>query len=298
MEQQAGILRPEHVAPIRSLSLRARLIVEGLIAGMHRSPFHGFSAEFSEFRPYRTGESTRMIDWRKYARTERTVVRLFEDETNLYARILLDKSASMGFAGSGEMSKFDYARTLAASLAWILVRQRDAVGLAAFDNRVDVSIPPRSTNVQLKTILGHLDMIEPGSETRCGAAVNTIAHTLRKRGLCILISDLLDDPEEIIRGLHHLHFRQQDVMVVRVLDPEEHQFRPDGFLRVRDVETGEMVSLDAETAGEYYRTGFAAHSEQIEAGCRSRGVDYEVIRTDEPFARAILRILERRRRLH
>ncbi|MBD3316686.1 MAG: DUF58 domain-containing protein, partial [Chitinivibrionales bacterium] len=125
-----GFLRPEHVAPIRSLSLRAKLIVEGLIAGLHRSPYHGFSAEFLEYRPYRTGESTRMIDWRKYAKTDKTVVRLFEDETNLYARIMLDKSASMRFASPGAVSKFDYGRTLAASLAWILVRQRDAVGLA------------------------------------------------------------------------------------------------------------------------------------------------------------------------
>jgi uncharacterized protein (DUF58 family) len=292
-----SILKPEHVAPIRSLSLRAKLIVEGLIAGLHRSPYHGFSAEFLEYRPYRTGESTRLIDWRKYAKTDKTVVRLFEDETNLYARILIDKSASMRFSSRRGMTKFEYARTLAASLAWILIRQRDAVGLAIFDEHVELSVPPRSANIQLKTILSCLDRTEPGNRTHCGGAIDEVARTIRKRGLCVVISDLFDDVDSIVRGLHHLRFKQQDVIVLWVLDPMERDFRKPGPLRIHDLESDEEVLVDGETAARYYRQGIGEQRDAVERACRDREIDCEIVTTDEPFAKALLRILEKRRRL-
>lgn len=292
-----SFLKPEHVAPIRSLNLRAKLIVEGMIAGLHRSPYHGFSAEFLEYRPYRQGESVRFIDWRRYARTDRTVVRLFEDETNLYARILLDKSESMGFRSEGPLSKFDYARTLAASLAWILIRQRDAVGLAAFDDSIGVSMPPRSTNVQLKAILSCLEGITTGKTTRCGAAINSIAHKIQKRGLCILISDLFDEPESIIQGLRHLRFKRQDVIVIWMLDPLELDFNRESLLRVHDVEIDREIFLDGKTASEFYRKGFISHRKKIEEAVRELKIDLEIVTSNEPFQKALLRILEKRRRL-
>ena len=145
MKKSISFLRPEHLAPIRNLSLRAKGIVEGTIAGLHKSPYHGFSAEFLEYRPHHTGEAAARIDWRKYAKTDRFLTRTYEDETNLFAVILLDKSGSMKFRHGSAMTKYDYARTLAASLAWILIRQRDAAGLAAFDETLSVMLPPRST---------------------------------------------------------------------------------------------------------------------------------------------------------
>jgi uncharacterized protein (DUF58 family) len=296
-ETASSLLRPEHVAPIRSLSLRAKLIVEGMIAGLHRSPYHGFSAEFLEYRPYRHGESTRLIDWRKYARTDRSVVRLFEDETNLSARILLDKSASMQFHSAGPMNKYEYGRTLAASLAWILIRQRDAVGLAAFDEKVETMIPPRSTNVQLKTILGVLDRLTPSRATACGTAIDAIARTIQKRGLCILISDFFDEPQAIIQGLRHLRFKRQDVMAIWMLDPLERDFHKDADLQIRDVETGEVVLLDGVTAAQYYREGFDRHRAEIQAAMAELAVDCEMVTTDEPFQKALLRIVEKRGRL-
>jgi uncharacterized protein (DUF58 family) len=291
-------LRPEHVAPIRSLSLRARLIVEGMIAGLHRSPFHGFSAEFLEYRPYRYGESTHLIDWRKYARSDKTMVRLFEDETNLAARILLDKSASMRFGSAGVMNKHDYGRTLAASLAWILIRQRDAVGLTAFDEAVDVTVAPRSTNVQLKTIIALLDRLEPGAATRCGQALHAVARTIRKRGLCILISDLFDEPEAIIQGLRHLRFKRQDVMVIWMLDPLERDFRSSSPLHIRDLESGEEILLDGAVAAEYHNRGFLAHRGRLQDAMRELAVDCEIVTTDEPFVKALLRIVEKRTKMH
>ncbi len=295
--KQITFLKPEHLVPIRSLSLRAKCIVEGLIAGLHRSPYHGFSSEFLEYRPYRYGEPARSIDWRKYARTGRCVVRLFEDETNLYARILLDKSASMQFHSPGVWSKFDYARTLAASLAWILIRQRDAVGMAVFDDHVDVALPPRSTNIQLKTIISSLERAQPGNRTQCGTAIDSVARVVKKRGLCILISDLFDDPAVLINSLRHLKFKRQDVIVLWVLDPVELDFNREERLKIRDVETDEELVLDGETARHFYREELSHHRKQIEEGCRELAIDCTILSTDEPFQKALIKVLEKRRRL-
>jgi uncharacterized protein (DUF58 family) len=297
MNQTISFLKPEHIAPIRNLSLRAKTIVEGTIAGMHKSPYHGFSAEFLEYRPYQSGEAARRIDWRKYAKTDRSLVRTYEDETNLFATILLDKSGSMKFRHGSVMTKYDYARTLAASLAWILIRQRDAVGLFAFDSSESLFIPPRSTNVQLSTILSHLEALSPGGETRCGASIDRLARTLGKRGMCIVMSDLLDEPAEIIRGLRHLRFKRQDVMVIWVLDPLEASFVNSGSCEVQDLETGGSLLLDGRTASEYFRSGMAQHRRLIEEACRSLHIDCETVVTDEPFAKALVRILQKRRRL-
>jgi uncharacterized protein (DUF58 family) len=291
-------LKPEHLRPIRNLNLRAKIIVEGLIAGLHRSPYHGFSAEFLEYRPYFAGESIRNIDWRKYARTDRSVVRLYEDETNLYARIMLDKSASMRFGSTGAaMTKYEYGRTLAAALAWICIRQRDAVGLITFDEKIDVSLPPRSTNVQLKNIISQLENSAPSNATRCAAAIDSAARAIHKRGLCVLISDLFDDPESIVQGLRHLRFKRQDIIAIWLLDPMEREFRHDSPLEVRDLESGERVFLDGATAAQYFQSGMGRHRDRIESACKELEIDCETVFTDEPFHRALVRILEKRRRL-
>jgi uncharacterized protein (DUF58 family) len=297
MKSTISFLNPEHLAPIRNLSLRAKTIVEGTIAGMHKSPYHGFSAEFLEYRPYRAGEASGRIDWRKYAKTDRSLVRLYEDETNLFATILLDKSGSMKFRHGSAMTKYDYARTLAASLAWILIRQRDAVGLFAFDSDQSLFIPPRSTNVQLSTILSRLDALEPSGETRCGTSIERLAQTLRRRGMCIVMSDLFDEVSQIVRGLRHLRFKRQDVLVIWVLDPLEMSFVNRGPCEVRDLETGNSLLLDGRTASEYFQSGLAEHRSRIEEACKSLRIDCEIVVTDEPFAKALVRILQKRRRL-
>ena len=292
------LIKPEQLVAIRNLSLRARLIVEGFFAGLHQSPFHGFSVEFLEYRPYRTGESIKAIDWRKYARTDKAVVKLFEDETNLRAHLLLDKSASMRFASNPRgVSKLDYAKTLLASLAWILIRQRDAVGLAAFDEALSLMLPPRSTNMQLQTILSSLDSIESGAGTRCGSAIEAVAAQLTKRGLCIVFSDLLDDPHQIVRGLRHLRFKRQDVVVLWILDPAERSFFDRAPYRMRDLETGETVSIDGEIAARFLREGLERHRLLLSRACKDLAIDLEIVCTDEPFQKALFRILEKRRRL-
>ncbi|MCL2690625.1 MAG: DUF58 domain-containing protein [Chitinispirillia bacterium] len=291
-----SVLRPEHMLPVRNLSLRAKMIVEGTIAGLHKSPFHGFSSEFLEYRSYQTGEPARKIDWRKYAKSDKSVVRLYEDETNMSAHILLDKSASMGFGSTG-MTKFDYARTLAAAFAWILVRQKDAVGLAAFDEEINCYLSPKSTNLQLKNIISHLETSTARNKTKCGGAINDIAGMLKKRGLCIVISDFFDDPQVLAQGLRHLRFKKQDILAVAVADPMELNFSEKSDLKLKDLETGETISIDSQTAAQFFNDGFATHHAELKTICRELEIDFEVVTTAQPFHTSLMRLIEKRRRL-
>jgi uncharacterized protein (DUF58 family) len=292
-----SVLRPEQMAPIRNLTLRAKMIVEGTIAGLHKSPFHGFSSEFLEYRPYLTGEPARKIDWRKFAKSDKSFVRLYEDETNLAAHIILDKSASMGF-GSASMSKYDYARTLAASFAWILIRQKDAVGLVAFDEEIRGYMSPKSTNLQLKNIISFLESSTAQNQTRCGEVINSAAAMLKKRGLCIVISDFFDDPEQIAMGLRHLRFKRQDILAISVADPLELDFGGKSDFRLKDLETGREVVIDSQTAAEYFNKGFSGHHAVLNNICRELKIDFEVVTTAEPFHKSLMRIIEKRRRLY
>ncbi len=292
-----SFIKPEHIMPIGNLSLRAKLIVEGMIAGLHKSPFHGFSAEFLEYRSYNTGETAKRIDWRKYAKSDRAVVRLFEDETNLFAHLLIDKSASMIYASAGNISKYEYARTVAAALAWILIRQRDAVGFAAFDENLKMYLPPRSTNVQLKNILKILDQIKAETITRCGAAIEILAKCIRRRGLCIIISDFFDDPLLIEQGLKHLRFKKQDIILLQILDFAEKHFEQRGNLRIQDLETGQIINIDGATAARYFTKGIEEHCEILKKSCKELKIEFETISTDEPFQKALFRVLQKRRRM-
>jgi uncharacterized protein (DUF58 family) len=295
-----SVLNPEHMAPVRNLTLRAKMIVEGTIAGLHKSPFHGFSSEFLEYRPYLTGEPARKIDWRKYAKSDKSFVRLYEDETNLAAHILLDKSASMGFGSraAGGMTKFDYARTLAASFAWILVRQKDAVGLAAFDEEIRWYISPKSTNLQLKNIISYLETSAAENQTHCGDVINSAAAMIKKRGLCIVISDFFDDPESVAMGLRHLRFKRQDILALAVADPMELDFGGKTDFRFKDLETGRELTIDSQTASEYFNRGFTEHHAALGSMCRELKIDFEVVTTAEPFHKSLMKVIEKRRRLY
>ena len=291
------LLHPADIQSVRGLELRARFIVEGMIAGLHKSPFHGFSAEFLEYRPYRSGESVRTIDWRAYARSGRAYVRLYEDETNCPATIALDKSASMDFRRGAAVTKFEYSRTLAAALAWLLHGQRDAVGLAAFDERVTLLLPARATSIHLTTILRGLEQLACSGRTACAASLSAVASHLRKRGLCIIISDLLDDPDTIATALRHIRFKKQDVIVLHVLDPFECGFTTADTLDITDRETGQRLLVRGDVAAQYQREGMAAHCHALEHACRGLQISYERITTDMPFARALLSVIEKRKHL-
>jgi len=291
------LLKPEHISSIQSLNLVAKFVVEGMIAGMHKSPYHGFSSEFLEFRQYRDGESTKNIDWRKEAKTEKSFVRVFEDETNLTANILIDASASMGFSYGDRISKFEYARVLAASLAWILIRQRDLTGLIIFDENIREQIRPGSTNLKLREIIGTLQNSECLSRTNSPKAFSAAVPFLKKRGLTIVISDFLEEPDSILEALRHLKYQNQEVVAVRVLDPLEVDFNIDGAVYLNDLETGSKINIDSDVIKKVYGNSFAEHKKKIVDGMHDFHTTFVETTTERTFAETLQVILNKRGRL-
>ena len=218
--QERRFLDPAVVARLGSLELKARTIVEGFLSGLHRSPFKGFSVEFAEYRQYMPGDDLSTIDWKVYARSDRFFVKKFEEETNLDCHLMLDVSGSMAY-GSGAMTKFEYGACLAASLAYLMNRQRDAVGLMAFDERIVSLLPASARPGHLRALLVTLDRLQLGRETHMSKPLQQLCDALTKRGMVVLISDLLDDPDEIVRGLKHFQFRGIDYQLVDTSQPLE-----------------------------------------------------------------------------
>ncbi|MFO7769082.1 MAG: DUF58 domain-containing protein [bacterium] len=216
-------LDPVALSRLEDLDLVARLVVEGFVTGLHRSPYHGFSVEFAEHRPYQPGDALRYLDWRLYAKSDRYYVKTFMEETNLRSHLVMDASGSMGY-GSGEITKITYARQLAAALAYLMLRQRDAVGLVTYDERMRRMLPPRSVSSWLHPLLGELEGLETREGTDGGSVLGELAERLDRRGLVILFSDLLDDPRRVGLGLRHLRHRKHEVIVFRVLDSREVDF--------------------------------------------------------------------------
>ena len=201
---------------IDNLFLRARLVVEGFIIGMHKSPYHGFSVEFSEHRPYGYGDEIKYIDWKLWGKTDRFYIKQFEEETNLKCHLILDKSASMNY-GSMDITKFDYAKNLSAALIYLMIKQQDAVGLTTFDDKIDLTIPPRSKKGHLNLLLQTMHRAKVGGETNVSSLLHSLAESIHKRGLIILISDLLDDEKEIINGLRHFRHKGHEVIIFHII---------------------------------------------------------------------------------
>ncbi len=294
--KRSEFIRPEVVSRLANMELRARLIVEGVIAGMHRSPYHGFSAEFAEYRQYNTGESTKNIDWKVYGKTDRYYVRVFEDETNLKATLLLDRSASMDF-GSGEVNKLTYAAMLCAALSYLMVKQRDAVGLAVFDEVINTLTPHRSVKKHLHYLLKTLQGVEPGSRTGISSALHRMAERLKRRGLIILVSDLMDDPGSVMRGLKHFRHRGHEIVVFHVLDPLEMSLDFDGEVTFRDRETGEKLRAQPWFLQQEYRRSIREWTSGLEQRCKEDSIDYNLLTTGTPYDQALVSYLNKRRRL-
>ena len=237
-------LDPGVIARLGTMELKARTVVEGFLSGLHRSPYKGFSVEFAEYRQYLPGDDLNTLDWKVYARTDRHYVKKFEEETNLECHLLLDQSASMAYRGASAMSKLEYGSVLAASLAYLMNRQRDATGFIAFDEQIRVRLPAAARSGHLHALLVALEGVKPGRKANVGRPLHQLAEALQKRSLVILISDLLDDPEPVIKGLRHLKFRGTEVVVFQVLDPNELTFPFKGASRFTDVETDEQVVAD------------------------------------------------------
>jgi uncharacterized protein (DUF58 family) len=296
--EQQRYLDPAIVSRLRKLDLKAKLVVEGFMTGLHRSPYHGFSVEFAEHRPYMPGDPVRNIDWKVYGKSDRYYIKQYEDETNLRSYILLDVSKSMTYAGEGAISKLEYGKHLAAALAFLMLHQQDAVGLLLFDDTVRRFIPPRSAGRHLQLVLRELEHVEPGTNTDVGTCLSSISERIRRRGLIILISDLMDDPNRVLQGLKHFRYRQHEVIVFQILDDTEWTFPFHDELGFVDLETGEEIIAQSWVVAEEYRKKIAAWREIYRKTCGEQLIDFVPLTNQTPFDRALLRFVEKRARLH
>lgn len=293
----AEILSPQALARISNLQLRARHVVEGFITGLHKSPYHGFSVEFAEHRPYMPGDPIRHLDWKVWARTDRYVIKRFQEETNLKSYILLDTSASMAF-GSGDFNKLQYAISLSAALAYLMIQQRDAVGLALFDDHLRKLLPPRSVRNYLNLILRELDATAPSGRTRVAETLHRVAERMKRRGLVILISDLLDEPDEILSGLKHFRYDGHEVIVLQILDPLERTFDFRRDARFRDLETDERLVSQPWHLKRAYAEVMEEYLDELKSGCRENNVDYALFDTSQPYDYALMEYLNKRKKLY
>ncbi|MFP4105130.1 MAG: DUF58 domain-containing protein [Phycisphaerae bacterium] len=286
---------PEKIARLQNLSLLVRQAVEGFISGLHRSPHKGFSVEFSEHREYVPGDDIKHLDWVSWARTDRYYIKQYEQETNLRAQILLDLSRSMDYRQSGPMTKFQYAAFLSACLSYLMCRQQDVVGLVGFDRDVRINIPPASSAAHLDRIFRHLEMAQPGRQTAIAPTFHKLASMIARRGLVVIISDLYDDPDEVIRALQHFVYKKHQVIIFHLMDPAEIEFPFQKITSFVDMETKQRLQVDPRTVRAAYRKEVQAFIDRYRRECSDRNIEYVLCRTDVPYERMLLDYLTRRK---
>ena len=291
--QNAARVSPEAIIRIKNLELRAKIVVEGFMSGLHRSPYHGFSVEFTDYRQYTPGDDPRYLDWKLFARRDRYYIKRFEDETNLRCYLLVDLSKSMGY-GTLEYSKAEYARTLAATFAYFLNRQRDAVGLLTFGDEIQESIPPRFRSGHLRRLMMALEHAETGQSTDLAKPLEKIAQTVAKRGMVVLISDLLAPTELLAKNLGYLRSQGHDVVILRTLDPGEINFDFRDASMFQDMETGRQIYVDPQSVVRDYTERFDQHQSEIKKICDQLGVDFFSVSTDQPLEVAMFDLIQAR----
>ena len=288
-------LDPLIVAKIDNMALRARLVVEGYLIGQHKSPYHGFSVEFAEHRAYGSGDEIRHIDWKLYGKTDRYYVKRYEEETNLRSYILLDTSQSMTY-GSGEITKLEYGSYLSAALTHLMLNQRDAMGLVLFDEKIRKFIPPRAAPSHANIIMGALDKIQSANDTQIRPTLDYMAERIKKRGLVILISDLLDDPGQVLMGLNHFRHNKQEMIVFHLLDRQELEFQFENRTKFRDLETDETITTEPWHIRSAYQELIEIQQRKYRLGCRNQRIDYVPLFTDQPLDLALNEYLNKRQK--
>jgi uncharacterized protein (DUF58 family) len=295
MSNQLRFIDPNILSKIAGMELRARTVVEGFISGLHRSPYRGFSVEFAEYREYTPGDDTRFIDWKVFARSDRYYLKQFEEETNLNCHLLLDVSNSMSYRSNG-VSKLDYASYVAASLGYLVFQQRDGVGLVTFDQKIQQLIPARHKKGHLMSILRQLEKITAGKQTDLAIPLHQLAENLNKKGMIILISDLLDDPASIIKGLRHFRFKGHDVIIFHILDDTELNFPFKNATKFIDLEGSTQFVTIPTLVRETYLKNLTNHIQQLKKECGLLKIDYQVLNTSQPIDFALFSYLAYRSR--
>jgi uncharacterized protein (DUF58 family) len=290
---RAGLVDPAALMRIAALELRARVVIDGLLRGIHRSVRHGFSAEFTEYRPYVEGDDLRHLDWRVLARSDRLYLKKFEDETALKCHLVVDHSRSMGYGSTG-YTKAAYAATLSATFAQFLLAQGDAVGLVTFTDRIDQAVPPKNRHGHLRRLLHVLERTPLGTATDLSAPLEHLARLRLRRGLLVILSDLLAPTDGMAKQLAHLRAGGHDVVIVQVIDPAERDFTFTTPVLFEDVESARRLHIDPATVGDEYRQRFAAHTARVRAIAEAEGAEFHQVATDRPLAEALFTFLTAR----
>jgi uncharacterized protein (DUF58 family) len=296
-DTQDRYLDPEALARVGLAPLLAKLVVEGFLNGLHKSPFHGFSVEFADHREYVAGDDLKYLDWHLYARTDHYYIKRFEEETNLRCYIMLDRSASMAY-GTGLITKWDYGCFLASCLAYLVLRQQDACGLALFGAKPGLLVQPRCRRPHLRQLMRVMVENPPAGGTDMAGSLRVIARNLKRRGLVVVISDLIDDPEPTLRAIRLLRSHRHDVLVFHVQDAAELNFPFQGATQFRDLETGEELEIDPHAMREGYLERIREVCQFYRQGLTDVGIDYHLFNTRQPYDQALAAYLQRRSRIN
>jgi len=291
-------LDPSIISKLNSLELRARLVVEGFMVGLHKSPYHGFSVEFTQHRPYMQGDGLKDIDWKVYGKTEKFFIKQYEEETNLKCYVLLDISSSMGFGFEKNIKKIQYASTLVAALSYLLIKQQDAVGLALYSDRIVKYFPPKMSKAYLHEIMKHLAVIAPSEKTNTAECLNVIAEKIKRRGLVIIVSDFFDDINKILKALKHFRHKKHEVIVFQILDPVERSFSFGRDAVFKDLETLEEITTQPYQIQKSYREAMNDFTGKLKSECLISNIEYNLIETSSPFDKALFSYIQKRSRLY
>ncbi|WP_165220830.1 DUF58 domain-containing protein [Aquisphaera insulae] len=281
MDESPNYLDPQTLASLEGLELQARLLVEGYVAGSHKSPYHGFSVEFADYREYVPGDDIRHVDWKVWSKTDKLYLKQYEEETNLLLYMLLDSSESMSYASGRNISKFKYAQLVIAALSYMVIQQRDSVGLALFDDAVRRYLKPAGQPVHLKEMLHVLDVTPAREKSNMGAVFHDLAERFKRRGVVAIFSDFFDDPEKILSGLKHFRHRRHEVIVFHILDPAEVEFPFRDPTLFRGMEGLPDVMAEPHSLRRAYQDELRSFLDTLRTGCRLINIDYVPLRSDQ-----------------
>ena len=291
-------LNPSTISKLNSLELKARMVVEGFMVGLHKSPYHGFSAEFSQHRPYMQGDDLKNVDWKVFGKTEKYYIKQYEEETNLKSHIILDTSKSMDFKSGNNLSKLSYSIILAAALSYLMIKQQDAVGLALYSEKINKILPPKASRTYLQEILKQLSSLAAADKTNTASSLGEIAEKIKRRGLVIIISDFFDDVDTVIKSLKTFSYKKNEVIVFQILDPLERSFSFGKDAIFRDMETLEEMTTQPFQIQKAYKEAMEEFTGKIKRECLNANFDYNLIDTSTSFDTALYTYIQKRSRLY
>ena len=289
-------LNPNIINRLDNLYLKAQTIVEGYMAGLHKSPYHGFSIEFSEHRAYETGDEVKNIDWKLWSKTDKYYIKRFEEETNMLCHIFLDSSKSMSFT-SHSITKFHYAQMIASALSYLIIKQRDGLALSVFDSRIKLSIPPKNNSAHLNTILAMMDKIQIGNDTDISHILHEGAEKIKKKGLIILLSDLFDDPTNVVEALKHFKYYNHEVLVFHILDPQELNLDYNQKIEFEDLEENATIKTEPWQIKKIYKKEVQKFIEYFKRQCLMNKIDYNLLFTNQKLDTSISEYLNKRKKI-